>query len=125
MTGYYRRTIPGLANKTAILEDATAGKKKKSLEWTEQLQQAFEETKVAINNDVCLAHPDPDVPIKLTTDASEVAMGAELSQERDGTWKPVAFFSRKFNPTQKKYSTYDKELLAIFELIKFSITKYF
>ena len=119
MTGYYRRTLPALAAKTAILEDATAGSKKKVLHWTTELQHAFDDTKTAISNAVCLSHPDPSAPIKLTTDASDVAMGAELAQQLSGTWQPVAFFSRKLSPTQRKYSTYDKELLAIFESIKF------
>ena len=83
------------------------------------MQQAFHDTKSAINKAVCLSHPDPAAPIKLTTDASDVAMGAELSQQLNDAWHPVAFFSRKFTPTQKKYSTYDEELHAIFEAIKF------
>lgn len=45
-------------------------------------------------------------------------MGAEIAQQLDGRWKPTAFFSRKFSPTQRRYSTYDMELLAIFEAVK-------
>ena len=33
-------------------------------------------------------------------------------------WKPLGFFSRKFNPAQIKYSTYDRELMAISESVK-------
>ena len=48
----------------------------------------------------------------LNTDASDLAVGAVLQQEHDGDLKPVAFFSRKLNPAERKYSTYKKECLA-------------
>ena len=36
----------------------------------------------------------------------------------DGCWKPLAFFSKKPNPAEAKYSAYDRELLAIYKAIK-------
>lgn len=35
------------------------------------------------------------------------------------SWRPLSFFSRKFTPTQKNYSTLDRELTAVFESIKY------
>jgi phospholipid-translocating ATPase len=50
----------------------------------------------------------------LATDASDVAAGAVLLQEdTHGIEHPVAYFSKKFNPHQRTYSTIEKELLAI------------
>ena len=46
----------------------------------------------------------------LHCDASDVALGAELSQ--DG--KPAAFFSNKFTPTEARYHVTDRELMAIY-----------
>ena len=63
---------------------------------------------------VLLAHPKPGVKLTLMTDASDVAMGAVLAQE-DG--RPLGFFSRKLSQAQRKYSAFDKELLAIKEAI--------
>ena len=52
-------------------------------------------------------------------DASDVAVGAELAQRgRDQHWRPIAFFSRTLAPAEKKYSAFDRELLAIFPSIK-------
>ena len=47
-------------------------------------------------------------------DASDIAVGAELSQLRGGTWFPIAFFSKKLQPAQVKYSAFDRELLAMY-----------
>lgn len=45
-------------------------------------------------------------------------MGAILQQHINGNWQPLAFFSRKFNIAQMKYSPYDRELLAIYAAVK-------
>jgi hypothetical protein len=34
-------------------------------------------------------------------------------------WQPLAFFSKKLNPTQQKYSAYDRELLAAYKAVKY------
>jgi hypothetical protein len=45
-------------------------------------------------------------------------MGAVLQQRVQNAWQPLLFFSKKLNPTQQKYSAYNRELLAIYEAIK-------
>lgn len=57
-------------------------------------------------------------PVALIVDASDFAMGAVVEQFEDNLWKPVSFFSKKFNPAQSKYSTYDRELLAMYSTSK-------
>jgi hypothetical protein len=51
------------------------------------------------------------------TDDSTPAIGAVPQQRAENTWQPLAF-SKKLNPTQQKYSAYDRELLAIYEAVK-------
>lgn len=65
-----------------------------------------------------LIHPSDSAETRLVTDASDFAMGAVLEQHVSDAWKPLAFFSRKFTAAQAKYSTYDRELTAIYEAIK-------
>ncbi|KAL0156998.1 hypothetical protein M9458_048244, partial [Cirrhinus mrigala] len=61
-----------------------------------------------------LTHPNPDKPFVVEVDASDVGVGAVLSQRGpDGKLHPCSFFSRKFNPTQQHYGVGDRELLAI------------
>lgn len=66
-----------------------------------------------------MAVPAQDAPLRLTTDASDTAIGASLEQSIDDIWRPIGFFSKKLIPAQTRYSTYDRELLAIFSAIKF------
>ena len=60
-----------------------------------------------------LAFPVPQEPCILDTDASDVAVGAVLSQRLDGIERPIAFFSRVMNVTQRNYCTTRRELLAV------------
>lgn len=48
-------------------------------------------------------------------DTSDTAVGADLQQ---GTWKPISFFSHKMTSAETRYSTFDRELLAVYLAIK-------
>jgi hypothetical protein len=63
--------------------------------------------------------PAPSAKLAPLTDASTTAMGAALQQRVNNAWQPLAFFSKKLNPTQQKYSAYDRELLAACEGVKY------
>ena len=47
-------------------------------------------------------------------DASHTQLGAVISQDR----KPIAFYSRKLSDAQTRYTTTERELLAIVETLK-------
>ncbi|GBM94130.1 Transposon Tf2-6 polyprotein [Araneus ventricosus] len=51
-------------------------------------------------------------------DASDLAIGAVLHTTTSLGHKPLAFYSRKLSPSERKYSTYDRELLAIYATVK-------
>lgn len=44
--------------------------------------------------------------------------GAVLQQEVDGEWQPISFFSRRLKPAEVRYSTFDRELLAVYLTVK-------
>ena len=57
--------------------------------------------------------PDPSLPLALTTNASDVAIGAVVEQRGPNGWEPLAFFSKKLSESQQKWSPYDQELHAV------------
>lgn len=119
MLNFYRRFMPGLAKILGPLHQATSGKQRNNkIEQTQDLVPAFEDTKDALTHSALLAHPDPVAPFRLTTDALNIAVGAELSKYTPHGWRPLVYFSKGLTNTQKKYSAYDKELLGVFLSIK-------
>ncbi|XP_026465960.1 uncharacterized protein LOC113369433 [Ctenocephalides felis] len=97
MVNYYRKSIPKAANIQAPL---------------------YDKLKEALANTTLLHFPSSIANINLITDASTTAIGATLEQEENGAWHPIGFFSRKLTATEQRYSTYDRELLAIFAALK-------
>ena len=64
--------------------------------------------------EVILACPTYGEVFEIYTDASQRQLGAVITQ--DG--RPLAFFSRKLNDLQSKYSITELELLSIVECLK-------
>jgi RNase H-like domain found in reverse transcriptase/Integrase zinc binding domain len=83
-------------------------------EWTDVHQKAFETIKRIMSQEVLLTYPDFSKTFDIHTDASKLQMGAVISQEG----KPIAFFSKKLNDAQTRYTTTERELLAIVETLK-------
>ena len=54
----------------------------------------------------------------MTTDASDFAMGAVLSQVWDDGEHPVAYKSRKMNAAEQNYPTHERELLAVIHALR-------
>ena len=88
--------------------------KKKHWYWTKLHQDAFELIKQTLAKEVILAYPQYGSIFDIYTDASTRQLGAVITQ--DG--KPLAFFSRKLNSAQQKYSVTELELLSIVECLK-------
>ena len=117
MMNYYHRFIPHVADILTPLHTQASGKGQ-TIQWSESCQMAFEKAKEALKEAVLLHHPHPDAPTSLTVDASNSALGAQLEQKQGQSWVPLAFFSRKLSETEKKYSTFDRELLAAYSATK-------
>jgi hypothetical protein len=63
-------------------------------------------------------HPHYNAPASITFDASDLAVGAVLEQFIDHEWRPIGFFSRKLQPAETRYSTFDRELLGVYLAIR-------
>jgi hypothetical protein len=66
-----------------------------------------------------LLMPDQSKPFQIESDASKVATGAVLTQlDLNGDRHPIAFLSKTFSETERKYEIYDWELLGIIRALK-------
>ena len=81
--------------------------------WGEVEQSAFDAIKAAMLTAPMLYHLDYDLPIRIRTDASTIGIGAVLFQVIDGVEKPVAYLSKAFNETERKWSTIEQETFAV------------
>lgn len=108
LTGFYRKFIPHFAQIAKPLTTCLKKDKKVDSKNPEYIE-AFKRLKLLISNDPILRSPDFKKKFVLTTDASNVALGAVLSQ--DG--HPISYISRTLNDHETNYSTIEKELLAI------------
>lgn len=111
LANYYRKFIPHAAQ--IMLPLTNLLKKKVKFVWDENCQAAMNELKQAIINPPILSYPDFEKPFILTTDASNGALGAILSQGKEGEDLPIYFASRALSDTEKRYSTTEKECLAV------------
>ena len=113
-TGYYRRFIKEYATIALPLTDVTKKSLPDRVEWTPECEAAFVSLKRALCQAPVLANPDFRREFILQTDASDRGVGAVLSQiGGDGQERPISYFSRKLLPREVRYSTVEKECLAI------------
>lgn len=116
LIGYYRKFIKDFSK---ITQPMTACLKKNSkIVIDEKYLNAFEKCKELLISAPLLQYPDFEKPFILTTDASDFAIGAVLSQGSIGSDRPIAYASRTLNDSEKRYSTIEKELLAIVWAVK-------
>nr|VZI51842.1 unnamed protein product [Spirometra erinaceieuropaei] len=80
--------------------------------------EAFNRARKALADTTVLGHPIPDAPLSIVVDASNFAIGAALRQQTPTGTQPLAFYSAKLTPSQTRYSTFGRELFAIYLAIK-------
>jgi hypothetical protein len=97
LSGYYRSFIQNYA---AISRPLTQFTKDEKFIWTNVQQQSFDKLKAALTSDLVLAHPRFGQPFILSTDASDYAISAILSQLHNGKERPISFASRMLNAAE-------------------------
>lgn len=112
LLGYYRKFIKDFAELTKPLTKCL--KKGAKIDVTKpEYIDCFETCKNILSNEPLLQYPDFEREFNLTTDASNIALGAVLSQVKNGADLPIAYASRTLSESEGRLSTIEKELLAI------------
>ncbi|XP_051156206.1 uncharacterized protein LOC127278513 [Leptopilina boulardi] len=116
LAGYYRRFIPNFAKIAKPMTNLL--RKNVKFDWNSEVEVAFAQLKRILCTQPILQYPDFSKPFIVTTDASDFAIGAVLSQGEIGKDLPIAYASRTMGGAELRYSTTEKELLAIIFAIK-------
>ena len=112
LVSFYRRYVKQFSTIASPLYALT--EKGKIFDWNTDHENAFNVLTKMLAKDVVLAFPNFKQEFQITTDASGIGLGAVLSQIQDSDEeRPIAFASRVLSKAEKRYSTIERELLAI------------
>ena len=83
--------------------------------WDKATEKAFCKLKSRFVSAPILIHPDPKSQFVVDVDASNVGVGAILSQCPAGDSKvhPCAFYSHQLSPAEQNYDIGNKELISV------------
>ena len=119
LLNYCRRFIPHCADLLSPLFDLLRNRKKSEQISLNNIQlKAFYEVKQKLATTSLLAHPVPDSQFSLVVDASGTAVSAVLQHQHQQQLQPLAYFSRQLKPAEQRYSTFGRELLAMYLAVK-------
>ncbi|UYV78642.1 K02A2.6-like, partial [Cordylochernes scorpioides] len=112
LCSYYRRFIKEFSKIAYPLQILTH--KNQPFVWGKEQESSFLTLKEKLSSPEVLTHYDPNKPIGLHTDASDQGLWAVLIHVEDnGRERPISYASRTLQRAETKYSTTEKECLAI------------
>ena len=110
---YYRKFIPKLAHIGHPLYELTKKASRAKFTWNSEHQAAFEQLKSILCSNQVMGHPRVDKQFIVDVDASDFALGVELSQlDKSGNERPIYYGSRRLEKTERNYSATARETLA-------------
>ena len=118
LVNFYHRFIPNCARILQPLNSMLSKGTANELQWSTDATAAFTSAKASLAKAAMLFHPKLDAPTCVISDASDSAVGAVLQQYSGHVWHPIAYFSKALQPAETRYSTFDRELLAIYLALK-------
>eukprot|EP00794_Sanderia_malayensis_P016269 gene16269-17909_t len=116
LCNYYRRFVKDFAKIASPLNRLT--RKSVPFVWDPSCEKAFADLKTHLCSPPILAYPDFAQPFHLYIDASQHAIGYILGQVIDGYEQVIAYGGRELNLAETRYSTTEREALAVVDGIK-------
>ena len=86
--------------------------------WTDEHTEAFDSIKRDMLSTNGLKHFNPDLPLYLSSDASQTRCGSVLYQLNKNIWEPIGYFSRVFTAAEQRASSRHRELYALVYAIR-------
>lgn len=110
---FYRRFVRNFSQIVAPLTALTSPRV--PFRWSDTAEAAFAKLKSRFVSAPILIAPDPSRQFVVEVDASEVGVGAVLSQRSssDDKMHPCAFLSHRLSPAERNYDIGNRELLAV------------
>ena len=119
MFGFFRSYIPDFSTIAKPLTDLTRKNEPANVVWTKAHQMTFDERKERLCREPCLFTSDVYKPWFLQCDGSGCEVGACIGQDySEGCERPVAYASQKLTPTQRAWSTNEREACAAIWALK-------
>jgi hypothetical protein len=114
---FYRKFIRKYSDVVKPLNELL--QKDRVFQWTEEAQKVFQDLKERFCEEPVLKTPDTSKPFQIECDTSKFAIGAVLTQlDSNGSRHPVAFLSKTFTTTERRYKIHDRELMAVITSLK-------
>lgn len=110
LTSYYRIFVKGYG---AINKPLTTLPKNNSFHWSLEAENAFEKLKQSTSIIPMLAMPDYNKTFTIKTSASNLGIGAVLTQDN----RPLTYYSKALTPRHLGKSVYEKEYMDVLAVI--------
>ncbi|GJS94211.1 reverse transcriptase domain-containing protein [Tanacetum coccineum] len=114
--GFYRRFIQDFSKiarpMTHLLEKETP------FIFSKECIEAFETLKMKLTQAPILVAPNWDLPFEIMCDASDFAVGEVLGKRKTKHFQPIHYAGKTMTKAQARYTTTEKELLAVVMLSK-------
>ena len=91
---------------------------KKSFEWTDECQKAFEDLKKYLSSPPLLSPSMPGEELYLYIAVSQAAISAALIRDEGGSQRPVYFISRAFRGAEERYPRMEKLAFALVTAVR-------
>ena len=91
---------------------------RKSFEWTDECQKAFDDLKKYLSSPPLLSQSRPGEELYIYIAVSQAAVSAALVREEEGLQRPVYFISRAFRGAEERYPRMEKLAFALVTAVR-------